>query len=476
MPLKATEYESGNLHEQYSGESQRRRIAASGAGWGAASATTGLASAGLAAHRFGGRKDSQVGLKALAAKHPAYKEPINSFARRSLKVAAKPKTALAATAGLAATGAATGAVSRFRRNEEAGISQGIGRIKAGAQYRTDQQRIAKSVMSNLGMAGSLMQDPASKKALAHVIEHRKIYGAGAGVLAATGGTVEGARRGRLRATETRKTKDALVTKGGREFALVGALTGGGGLAAAAGSRGSKRHPDESRELAGATVGGWAGQGAYQGSGYAAKWRAQAKKEPLTTRSQRDKALKPVKREHGAYTAAMERNYPKSLPEARTHRVLGWTHRGKTGTVLGGATTVAGTYAGARLMTRKQKVNKAFGYEQKRVSPLRATEAAVGITLLGWGGSRLGLVKGTLAAGSRKAGNTGINFARAEKARAAIEASTGRGAAMIGRHSNSGFRLRPIEGAVGGAVLANHAMPVRRKEFTPVRGPMMQGGY
>lgn len=268
-------------------------------------------------------------------------------------------------------------------------------------------------------------------------------------------------------------------KGAGKFALVGGLTGTGGLGTSVAVR--EHDKDVSNQIAASTAGGWAGQGVYQGAGYGAKWRAQAKHEPRSTKNRRNKLLKPVKAEHGYYTPAMERNYPKSLPEWRTHRALGWTHRGRTGTALGTAITLGGTYAGARVVQPKEKSKRGTlvkkndyqpGVQTTRLSPLRATEAAAGITLLGWGGSRLGIVRATLAAGTRKPGNAGINFARAEKARKKIHDVTGRGAAMIGSQTNTGFRLRPIEGAVGGTLLMNHAMPVRQKKFLPTQ----QGGY
>lgn len=266
-----------------------------------------------------------------------------------------------------------------------------------------------------------------------------------------------------------------VSKGGNKFALVGALTGGGGLGTAVAIH--DKDKDNSRDLAAATIGGWGGQGAYQGAGYAAKWRAQNKHEPKTSKNQRNKILKPVKAKHGAYTPAMERNFPKELPEYRTHRALGWTHRGRTGTALGAIATAAGTYGGVKMIQPKQKVRKGdFGYERSHISKPRAAEALVGAAALGWGGSRLGIVRGTLAMGSRKAGNLGIVSRHAEKIRNTVEVSTGRGAAMLGSQVNTGFRLRPIEGTVGGALLINHALPVRRKEFTPVRAPLQQGGY
>lgn len=216
MSLKATEFETGNLHERYSGETSRRRVAASGAAWGGTSAATGGASAALAAHRVAGRPVGQKLLEGAAIQHPIAKPAIDRFATRSLKVAKKPKTVLAATLGLGATGAATGAVARFRRNEEAGISQGLGRIKAGSQYSSDQKRIGKSLMGNVGMAATLAQDPAMRRAAFWAGKHKgklmatSAVGSG-GVLAVTG-----AQRGKARVKTMDETRAALkVAKGER---------------------------------------------------------------------------------------------------------------------------------------------------------------------------------------------------------------------------------------------------------------------
>lgn len=161
--------------------------------------------------------------------------------------------------------------------------------------------------------------------------------------------------------ELAQREDELVAKGGRTFALVGGLTGAGGAAGTAYEAGHG-NKDRAKDAAALTVGGWSGQGAYQGAGYGAKWRAQAKHEPQVSRAKRDKTLKAAKKEHGAYTPQMERNYPKTLPEWRTHRVLGYTHRGKLGTALGATATAAGAVGAlraSRSSVKKSLVLKAY---------------------------------------------------------------------------------------------------------------------
>lgn len=124
--------------------------------------------------------------------------------------------------------------------------------------------------------------------------------------------------------------------------------------------------------------------------------------------------------------------------------------------------------GTGLWASKDVKKRAYGYEEHKTSPLRVAEAAVGLAGLGWGGSRLGMVKSTLRAGSKRPGNAGINFRRAEKARQAIEDKSGVGAKMLGEKINApGFRLRPAEAAIGGGLLLNNSIPVSRRKFTPI---------
>lgn len=139
---------------------------------------------------------------------------------------------------------------------------------------------------------------------------------------------------------------------------IGGAGSAGGSAVYGGERvrGEKKSKAKKTAVA-AVLGGAAGQGAYQAAGYEAKWRA-AKKESESgvSRSKKEKRLKPVKRVHGSHTAGMYRNYPKDLPGSKTHRVLGWTHRGKTGTALGTAVTL-GASAAAMAAARRSKEKK-----------------------------------------------------------------------------------------------------------------------
>ena len=157
--------------------------------------------------------------------------------------------------------------------------------------------------------------------------------------------------------------DHAVAKAGRT-ATVEAVRWGSGLTAVGTGTGGAVYAVESKrtgqrdrtgaKTAAATgLGAVAGQGVYQAAGYGAK-HAALPKERTVTRAQRDKALKPVKRKHGAYTASMERHYPKQIPGWRTHRALGVTHRGKVGTATGAAVTAAGGLAAYEASNRRNK--------------------------------------------------------------------------------------------------------------------------
>jgi hypothetical protein len=120
---------------------------------------------------------------------------------------------------------------------------------------------------------------------------------------------------------------------------------------------------------------------------------------------------------------MERNYPKELPEWKAHRVLGYTHRGKTGMALGAASTIGGGYLGAMALRPEKKVSKAMGTDafgvvskknkdegtdltfrlRKIPSKRRKTQRIVNATAGGIGG---GITTGALAAGVGGSGPKG----------------------------------------------------------------------
>lgn len=134
---------------------------------------------------------------------------------------------------------------------------------------------------------------------------------------------------------------------------AGGAAGGGAVYGTQRRRGQRKR-DAVRTATAGVLGGAAGQGLYQAAGYEAKYRATTKEAKSgMTRAKKEKKLKPVKRAHGAHTTGMYRNYPKDLPGAKIHRALGYTHRGKSGTLLGTAVTL-GASAAAIKAARKRK--------------------------------------------------------------------------------------------------------------------------
>lgn len=114
----------------------------------------------------------------------------------------------------------------------------------------------------------------------------------------------------------------------------------------------------------------------------------------------------------------------------------------------------------------------WGWQERKVSPVRATELGVGIASLSWGGSRLKMVGNLVARGAKQGGP----LARGPKALEGVRNVTGRGSRMVGDRV-PGFgtaasvvpsKLRPAAAAAAGAVLVNDAVPVRRSTFTPTR--------
>lgn len=211
--LEAKTFSEGSPHEQYSGEAKRRRVAAAGMGWGAASATAGMAGSGLLAGRTLGRPAGQAALKGAKRKYPVAAKDIDQVARISRKIAQKPKTALAGAAALGGVSAVTGRIASFRNNEEAGMSHEIGRMKGGSRYKSDLQRIGKmSGFQAYGIAGQLAADPDVQRVGAYLLKHKKKVAAVTGT--GVGGTAvyQGQKRGRLRRAEVARTKQALAKR------------------------------------------------------------------------------------------------------------------------------------------------------------------------------------------------------------------------------------------------------------------------
>lgn len=155
-------------------------------------------------------------------------------------------------------------------------------------------------------------------------------------------------------------------------------------------------------------------------------------------------------------------------------------RARTPGLLLAAAGAGGLMATSGNNRAKTKINKMappqYGYQETRLSPMRATGTALGVALMGYGGSRNGMLARTLARGARTPGNRQTLYAQAEKARARVEDVTGTGAKMLKQKVGSGYRLRNSEALLGGGALTYYSVPVHQKKFSPVRAPHMQGGY
>lgn len=257
---------------------------------------------------------------------------------------------------------------------------------------------------------------------------------------------------------------------GAGLTALGGVSGGGVYAA------TRDKPNAQQ----ATIGALGGQGAYQAHNYALKHYASRHLEPKTTRSQRDKKLKPVKQVHGAYTPAMERHYPKSLPEWKVHRYLGFAGRGRLGDALGAAATAGG--AAALAHDKKKPVGKAiYGYQDRKRSLPRTAEFAGGVALAAYGASRLHMVGSLAAYGARIAEKQGATPKQVDAVMSAARV-VGRGTRQVtGQGEAQARKVKALANAIdavpyglrapvataAGVMLVSNARPTTRESFTPV---------
>ena len=127
-------------------------------------------------------------------------------------------------------------------------------------------------------------------------------------------------------------------------------------------------------VAGAVVGGLAGQGAYQSLGYGPKRVIRSdtrvgyahNKKPSEIKNPKVKArkkswekAKKTQHKKGYYQTSAKtkpefwRTIPKDTYGSKLMRTTGWTHSGKTGVALGAASTVAGATLGAKYVKEKK---------------------------------------------------------------------------------------------------------------------------
>lgn len=204
--VKSREFQTGSPYERYSAESARRRSAVASGALQATSAVTGAAAVTGATGRHLGHPYAQSALKTTARTHPnpGIRDAARAAQKRGKLMAKHPGKTTAAVLGLGATSAATGALARFRRSEQEGISQGIGRIKAGESYTRRQEHLSKGLLSYAGRTAArnaavqfAASDPATAQVLHLALRHKKAAGVlvgGSAATATTGGGVTAVRR------------------------------------------------------------------------------------------------------------------------------------------------------------------------------------------------------------------------------------------------------------------------------------------
>lgn len=299
-----------------------------------------------------------------------------------------------------------------------------------------------------------------------------------------------------------------VEKAGKiGFHHVGALTGTG---AAASVLTARRHgaTEEAKEAAGATLGGWAAQGAYQGAGYGARNAARGiggSKVPRhelphlkadeanfpdpaerAKRAQNAKEREQLNRHHPR-KVDQKRNTPLHWHGAKTERILGRTHGGKTGTALGTALTLGGVALGAEAASSKKrplsssKVTKAvtYGYMEERRNKQRTAYQVGGAALAAGGAAHLQVGR-AVARGQRYADASGRGKQYRQGAdvvrRGRNQVRNVSGQAVTGLRSRvPGFgtalsvippKLRPHAAIGGGALLAARGTPAHDERFVP----------
>lgn len=114
----------------------------------------------------------------------------------------------------------------------------------------------------------------------------------------------------------------------------------------------------------------------------------------------------------------------------------------------------------------------WGWQERKVSPVRTTEAAVGVGSLAWGASRLQMAGPALRSGARMAGQ---DESVADRALESVRRVTGHGSRELKRIPGAGSalavipsKMRPAAALAGGAALLAHAMPLHQSTFTPTR--------
>lgn len=240
--VKPTEYQPGQPLERYSAERRRRGVVAEGAAYGAAATgaglgATSLGNAKIAGTRVGQHTLSQAQHRLERAGHPGAKQ-IEQVKRVGQWAAKRPRRTAAGVAGLSLASAGLGIAARLRGNEEAGISQGIGRIKAGESYAATQRRViaSKGMVRTVLMASDAdLNNPNIRRGLDIANRHgKKVVGGtlvGSGSVAAYA-SARGSSNRHKQAQQLRSQVGKLYVRD-RQVSVVHAAETGAGLAVGA---------------------------------------------------------------------------------------------------------------------------------------------------------------------------------------------------------------------------------------------------
>jgi hypothetical protein len=465
---KPTEYSPGQPLERYSAERRRRGVAAEAAAYGGAASAAGIGAVGLSNAKIAGTRIGQHTLnraeaRLRLAKHPAA-SPVRRMRRIGAVVGRHPGKTNVAIGGLYTAAAGLGSLSRMRAHEEEGISQGVGRIKAGEAYRRTQQNVlGKSLGWTLARGALLATDvdpknPKLLRTLRFANQHAGKIALGAAGAGAVGGTVASgvASRNRVKQTKElrrlsgppqarlRPTARGSVDKAFEPHRLANivlhprreklgaalkqnwkeASIGAGGVVG--GTAAGSRNTDHRKSTAAAAGGGAvAGQAAYYTTGFRAISRANRQKvkgqkegHQGLSRAGQEKIWRAHRKEHGhsqgqPMTLDQQRNvfgkYPDKLPGWRAQRLASHMQRGKyalainAGTTAAGAALAGGGYTALRAHRNSNAhVGKALYAREERLSPMRVLQFGAGAGLAAWGLGRSPIVGHALARGLRMA--------------------------------------------------------------------------
>ena len=215
---KPTEYNPGTPLERYSAERRRRGVATESAGYTAGAIGTASGASMVGNAKIAGTKIGQHSLGVAEHKLKATGHPGAAQVARVKRIgasAAKHKVRTnVALGGLTVAAGALGVMGRMRANEEAGISQGIGRIKAGESYANTRHRtLSKGAMRTVLMLSDTdVNNPALRKTAKVINEHGgKILG-GTAATGVTGGVVGSAVANKNRAAQARSLRHQSFTK------------------------------------------------------------------------------------------------------------------------------------------------------------------------------------------------------------------------------------------------------------------------